>query len=264
MLRLRLAGVLLWAAAATPALAQVAPAESSSVTVGELTARVRERCEAGRAALGPFQMKVQIEHPISAEVAPTTAVLLVMDDKALAIMSGGTITGVLKILDDGTAVHSNPTGAMSDDDIRDTLTFLTFSFDCDQLADPLGMSADAVVAVEDSEGALYYRVDPSVNALRWIDAEDLTLAEEWAGDDDLTIRDVYNNWVPMGGGAWYPELMEQWTNDVVTTRLKVVYLFPAPDLSPGVFSVENFYSTETFEEILGDVEAEDETPDSIE
>ena len=258
MLRHRLACVLLWASVTTPVWAQVAPAESSSVTVGELMARVRARCEAGRAALGPFQMKVQIERPASADVAPTTAVLLVMDDKVLAIMSGGTIDGILKILDDGTAVHCNPVGARSDDDLRNTLTFLTFSFDCDQLADPLGLSADAVVAAEESAGALYYRVDPPVNVRRWIDAEDFTLAEEWMGEDEKSVRDVYNNWVPMGGGAWYPELMEQWTNDVVTRRLKVVYVLPAPDLSAGVFSVENFYSTETFEEILGDFEAEDE------
>jgi hypothetical protein len=268
MLRHRLACLVLWAAVTTPVWAQVAPADSASVTVGELMARVRERCEAGRAALGPFQMKVQIERPAAAEVAPTTAVLLVMDDKVLAIMSGGTTNGILKILDDGTAVHCNPAGAMSDDEIRDTLTSLTFSFDCDQLADPLGLGAGAVVAVEESEGATYYRVDAPVNALRWIDAEDLTLAEEWIGDDGRAIREVYNNWAPMGGGAWYPELMEQWTDDVVTTRLKVVDFFPAPDLSPGVFTVENFTSTWTFDDVLNDAETqddgEDESADSTE
>ncbi len=257
LLRL-VADVVLLAAVTTSAWAQVAPAGAPDLTVGELMARVRERCEAGRAALGPFEMKVEVERPTSGEVAPTTAVLLVMDDKVLAILSGGAISGVLKILDDGTAVYSNPVGAMSDADIRETLALLIFAFDCDQLADPLGSSADAVVAVEESEGALYYRVEPPANVLRWIDAEDLTLAEVWRGDDEQSVRDVYNNWVPMGGGAWYPELMEQWTNDVVTLRLKVDTLFPAPDLSPGVFSVESFYSTGTPEGPLDDDEGEHE------
>jgi hypothetical protein len=258
MLRHRLACVLLWAAVTTPAWAQVAPNAAPTMTVGELMARVRERCEAGRAALGPFEMKVEVERPTAGEVAPTTAVLLVMDDNVLAILSGGGIDGVVKILDDGTAVYSNPMGAMSDDDMRHTLTFLTFAFDCGNLSDPLGMSPDAAVAVEESEGTVYYRLEPPVNVVRWFDADDLTLAEEWAGDEDRSVRDVYNNWVPMGGGAWYPELMEQWTNDVVTARLKIDYLVAEPNLLPGVFSLENFYSTESYDEILDDAEAEDE------
>jgi hypothetical protein len=252
MLRHRLVCVLLWASVTTPAWAQVAPAETSSVKVGELMARVRERCETGRAELGPFQMKEVVARPTAADQTPITAVLLVMDDKVLAILSGGAITGIVKFLDDGDAVYCNPVGAVTDDEIRTTLKRLTFPFDCDQIADPLGLSADAPVVMEESAGATYYRVDPPQNIVRWIDAEDLTLAEEWVGDDDLAVRDVYNNWVPMGGGAWYPELTEQWTNDVVTTRLTIEYLFPAPDLSPGVFTLENFYSTETFDDMLND------------
>jgi len=256
MLRHRLVCALLWATVTTPAWAQVVATDAPAITAGELMARVRERCEAGRAELGPFQMKVEVEHPATADVAPTTAVLLVMDDKVLAILSGGTLGGLLKILDDGTAFHCNPAGAMSDADMRDALNLLMAGFDCDHLADPLGLGPDAPVVVEESAGALYYRVDPPVNVLRWIDVEDLTLAEEWAGDDVKSVRDVYNNWVPMGGGAWYPELMEQWTDDVVTLRLKVDYLFPAPDLSPGVFTVESFYATGTLDDVLEDVEGE--------
>jgi hypothetical protein len=258
MWRLRLASVMLWTIASTMAGAQVAPAAPSSLSAGELMARVRARCEAGRAALGPFQMKVEIEHPASAGVGSTTAVLLVMDDKVLAIMPGASDGGLLKILDDGTALYGNPAGAMSDDDMRGTLDMLMLGFDCDQLADPLGLSPEAPVVVEESEGALYYRLDPSVNVVRWIDAEDLTLAEEWAGDGETSVRDVYNNWVPMGGGAWYPELMEQWTNDVLTMRLKVDYLVPAPDLSPGVFTRENFYSTKIPDDMLDGAEGDDE------
>ncbi len=256
MSRHRLACVLLWATVTTPVWAQVASSDAPSLTVGELMARVRERCEAGRAELGPFQMKLQVERPAAADVAPTTVVLLVMDDKVLAIMSGGARGGLVKILDDGAALHCNPVGAMSDQDMRHTLDVLMVGFACDHLADPLGMSPDTPVVVEESEGALYYRVDPPMNVLRWIDVEDLTLAEEWASDNAQSVRDVYNNWVPMGAGAWYPELMEQWTDDVVTMRLKVDYLFPAPDLSPGVFTVESFYATGTYDDMLEEYEEE--------
>jgi hypothetical protein len=264
MLRHRLVCALLWASVTTSSWAQVAPTETTPVTVGDLMTRVRERCETGRAQLGPFQMKEVVERPTAADQTPLTAVLLVMDDKVLAILSGGAITGIVKILDDGDAVYCNPIGAMADEEARNTLVRLTFPFDCDQLADPLGLGPDAPVVMEESEGATYYRVDPPQNVVRWIDAEDLTLAEEWVGDDDLAIRDVYNNWVPMGGSAWYPELTEQWTNDVVTTRLTIEYLFPAPDLSPGVFTRENFYSTATFDDMMNDDGSESGDDDDYE
>lgn len=252
MLRHRLACVLLSITVTAPAWGQVDLAGAPAVvTVGELMARVRERCEVGRAALGPFQMKVEIERP-AADVAPTTAVLLVMDDKVMAILSAGPQGGLLKILDDGTSLFCNPAGAMGVAEMRGTLDTLLLGFDCDRLADAMGLSPETPVAVEASEGAQYYRLDPPVNALRWIDAEDLTLAEEWAGDGETSVRDVYNNWVPMGAGAWYPELMEQVTDDVVTLRLKVEYLSPAPDMLPGVFSLENFYSTWTLDDMVGD------------
>jgi hypothetical protein len=256
MWRHRLAGVLAWLTMATVTTGQEM-AVPPPTTVGDLMARVRERCEIGRFALGPFQMKVQIEHPATPDVAPTTAVVLMKDDQVLVITSWGAGGSLVKILDDGTSLWCNPLGAMSDVDMRHTVDFLTLGFDCDQLADPLGLSPETPVVVEESAGSSYYRVDQPDVGLRWFDVEDLTLAEEWVSGSDRSVRDVYNNWVPMGAGAWYPELMEQWTDENLTLRLKVEYLYPAPDLLPGAFSLENFYATETVKDPLDEeLEAE--------
>lgn len=266
MWRHRLVGVFSWAVVASAALGQVvdaprmatpsnpvatspAPATTATTTtatttVGDVIGRVRARCEAGRMALGPFQMKVKVDYPADPSRAATTAVLLVRDHQVLAIVSGGALRGVVKLLDDGIGIHCNPIGAMPDDAARRSLQMLMLGFDCDTVADSLGLGPDTPVEVEQSEGAYYYRLDPPSEALRWIDVEDLTLAEAWTGEDGGDTRDLYNLWTEMGAGAWYPQLMERWSGGELVMRVKVEYLFSAPDLSPGVFTLASFYATD--------------------
>jgi hypothetical protein len=123
-----------------------------------------------------------------------------------------------------------PAGRLTDDEAARLLAWLCLPFDCDLIADDLGVPADTPLDVQYVDDVAYYVLWQSSALMRWIDAAELTVEVEVRYVHDRVVRTEYNEWDRLAEHGWYPALTETSVDDVVATRLHLATVEPRPDL----------------------------------